>query len=295
MRTSMLEQWQVGGKHFNYHDHTIFYRDDGKGPTLLCIHGFPTSSWDWHMLWPSLLGQFRLIAPDMIGFGFSHKPRDYQYSILDQATLHEELLCKLGVNCTHILAHDYGDTVAQELLARYEERKKGGNSGLEIASICFLNGGLFPETHRPLLIQKLLMSPLGPIVGSLVSPERFRKSFTAILGSKRQLSSQELADYWSIISANEGLKVSHKIIRYMAERKIYRARWVGALECTQVPLRLINGPLDPISGAHMADRYRELVPNADVIMLSEVGHYPQIEDPNGVLSAFLDFVDNVTV
>ena len=54
----------------------------------------------------------------MIGFGWSDKPRNYAYSIMDQADLHEGLLSDLGVRKALVLAHDYGDTVAQELLAR---------------------------------------------------------------------------------------------------------------------------------------------------------------------------------
>ena len=56
-----------------------------------------------------------------------------------------------------------------------------------------------------------------------------------------------------------------------------------------MPLKLIAGALDPISGAHMIDRYRELVPNADVTVLDRIGHYPQVEAPQDVLAAYLAF------
>src|SRR5688572_4727863 len=138
-----LEDWRRAGRETTYNGHTVFYRDEGEGDAVLCIHGFPTASWDWERVWPGLTDRFRAIAPDMLGFGFSAKPPDYPYSILDQATLHERLLAELGVPRAHVLAHDYGDTVAQELLARAAE----GRAAFEIRSICFLNGGLFPEQH----------------------------------------------------------------------------------------------------------------------------------------------------
>jgi len=84
-----------------------------------------------------------VVAPDLIGFGWSDKPRAYDYSIIDQATLCEGLLRELGAERVHVLAHDYGDSVAQELLARHEERDSRGTPALQ--SVCFLNGGLFPE------------------------------------------------------------------------------------------------------------------------------------------------------
>lgn len=278
---------------FSYRGHPVFYRDEGAGEVLVCIHGFPTASWDWHRVWPALIQRFRVIAPDMIGFGFSDKPKTYAYSVLDQATLHEVLLDSLGICQIHILAHDYGDTVAQELLARYEERLNWGMRGLEIKSVCLLNGGIFPETHRAHVIQKLLLSPLGPFVSRLVSEQMFRRSFSAVFASTARPSRNELHEFWTLLRHNDGVRVMHRIIDYIRERRIYRERWVGALQHTRVPLRMINGAVDPISGAHVVARYRELIPHPDVIVLDAVGHYPQLEAPQAVLTAFFEFVERV--
>jgi len=59
--------------------------------------------------------------------------------------------------------------------------------------------------------------------------------------------------------------IPDEVIGYIAERKLYRERWVGALRKTDVPIRVINGPADPVSGRHMIERYRELIPNPDKI------------------------------
>jgi pimeloyl-ACP methyl ester carboxylesterase len=81
------------------------------------------------------------------------------------------------------------------------------------------------------------------------------------------------------------------LIGYMDARRRHRARWVGALVHGSVPLRLVNGLEDPISGAHMVARYRELIPSPDVVALAGVGHYPQLEAPDAVLEAALEFFD----
>jgi pimeloyl-ACP methyl ester carboxylesterase len=75
----------------------------------------------------------------------------------------------------------------------------------------------------------------------------------------------------------------------MKQRRLSRKRWVGALIDTTVPRQLICGAMDPISGAHLADRYRELVPNPDVTLLPDIGHYPQLEAPAAVLEAYFRF------
>ncbi|WP_457652756.1 alpha/beta fold hydrolase [Rhodocaloribacter sp.] len=283
-----LRDWHASGRTFDHCGHTIFYREDGEGEALVCIHGFPTASWDWHRLWPALTRRFRVIAPDMIGFGFSDKPAGYDYSLMDQATLVEALLDDLGVASVHVLAHDYGDTVAQELLARRAE----GVPGPALRSVCLLNGGLFPEAVRPRPIQRLLRNPvLSPMLGRLLTERRFRKSFRAVFGPGTQPSDEDLRAFWALVSHNGGTRVAHRIIRYMNERERHRARWTDALRHTRTPLRLINGPEDPVSGAAMAARFRTLVPGADVVLLDGIGHYPQVEAPERVRDAFLAFVE----
>jgi pimeloyl-ACP methyl ester carboxylesterase len=292
-----LSDWKAKGKYFSHQGQDIFYVQEGHNPQqpnkphLLLIHGFPTSSWDWYKLWHTLTEKFVVTAPDMIGFGYSAKPYKYAYSIHDQARLHENLMASLGIDQCHILSHDYGDTVAQEMLAAFLERHKNAQAGLNIQSLCLLNGGLFPETHQPRLIQKMLISPLGVWVAKLMNKKRFSEKFSEVFGAQTQPNAQELDDFWELISLNNGHRLGHKLIRYMSERKIYRERWVGALNNDLVPLRVINGPADPISGKHMVARYKEIVTDPDVVMLADgIGHYPQVEDPEGVLKAFLDFV-----
>ncbi len=89
------------------------------------IHGYPFNSWDWAPIWDRLTERFTVIAPDMLGMGFSDKPVAYEYSVGDHADMHEALLAELGVQSAHILAHDLGDSVGQEMLARHEFVRAG--------------------------------------------------------------------------------------------------------------------------------------------------------------------------
>jgi pimeloyl-ACP methyl ester carboxylesterase len=72
-------------------------------------------------------------------------------------------------------------------------------------------------------------------------------------------------------------------------RRRHRSRWVGALVESSVPRRLICGAVDPVSGRHLAERYRELVPDPDVVLLDDVGHYPQLEAPDRVVDEYEAF------
>ncbi|MGP4953639.1 alpha/beta fold hydrolase, partial [Psychrobacter sp. T6-1] len=198
-------------------------------------------------------------------------------------------LRQLGVDNYHILAHDYGDTVAQELLARQADV----SCDLHIASVCFLNGGLFPETHRPILIQRLLLSPLGSLVSKLFTKAKFATNLQRIFGPRTPPTPEVIDVLWQLLRHNDGVGVMHKLINYIPQRKRYRERWVRAIINSRVPVKLIAGAKDPISGQHMVNRYRELIPNADITVMAELGHYPQIEDSAAISAAYLTFRSSI--
>jgi pimeloyl-ACP methyl ester carboxylesterase len=287
-----LEQWRAGGTSFDYLGFRVFYRHEGDGPPLLLIHGYPFSSFDWAPLWPELTSRFTVIAPDMLGMGFSDKPAAYAYSVPDHAHMHLSLLRSLGVERCHILAHDLGDSVGQELLARHEL----GEPGVAIDSITWLNGGLFNEAYRPRPIQKLLSAtPLGGVFARyrrvLLAPRLMDARIAEMFGPRTKPSSRLLAQFNEILDYHDGRRVTHRVGRFVGDRRQYRNRWVRAMRETSVPMRLIDGPADPNSGRHLAERYLELIPQPDVVILAdEIGHWPQIEAPREVLDHFLAFI-----
>ena len=173
-----LEGWQQEGKWFSYGGHAIFSRMGGQGDSLVLLHGFPTASWDWNRLWPMLARHHSLLTLDMLGFGFSDKPALYDYNIEDQADMIEGWIAGLGLKKVSILAHDYGCSVAQELLAREQE----GVLPFAITRVGFLNGALFPEVHNPLLIQKLLRSPLGGLISRGLTRGAFERNLRRLFG-----------------------------------------------------------------------------------------------------------------
>ena len=294
-----LEQWKATGQYFDYLGFDVFFRVEGTGPALLLIHGYPFSSWDWSLIWPTLVRRFTVIAPDMLGMGFSAKPVASEYSVPDHADMHEALLRHLDVDSFHVLAHDLGDSVGQELLARYESGDNAYGAPI-IQSITWLNGGLFNEAYTPRLVQKLLSrTPLGDLTsrfqGSALSRRVVNRTLDEMFGPHTKPTPRLLGQFHQILEYNDGARVTHQVGRFVTDRYRYRNRWVRAMRETSVPMRLIDGPIDPNSGRHMADRYREVIPEPDVVMLADdIAHWPQIEAPQEVLTHFLAHVDRVT-
>jgi pimeloyl-ACP methyl ester carboxylesterase len=286
-----LASWLDAGNYFDYLGFDVFYRMEGSGPPLLLIHGYPFNSFDWAPIWPTLTRRFTVIAPDMMGMGFSAKPVAYEYSVHDHADMHEALLAHLGIGNAHILAHDIGDSVGQELLARHEFGQHGYGT-LRIDSITWLNGGMFVETYTPRVAQKLMSrTPLGDIVSHIQNTPLSRRLLEPTL---REMFGPNTKPTRHMMDYNDGRRVLHKVGRFISDRYTHRNRWVRAMRQTKVPMRLIDGPIDPNSGAHMARRYTEVIPEADVVMLADdIGHWPQLEAPDAVLTHFLAHIDRV--
>ncbi|MEO1047655.1 MAG: alpha/beta hydrolase [Pseudomonadota bacterium] len=286
-------QWKGKAKHFDFQGHQISYWTGGNetAKPLLLVHGFPTCAYDWAAVWNTLGANHRLIACDMLGFGLSDKPRNgfggKGYTIHWQTDVQAALLRHLAIRHFDALVHDYGVSVGQEMLAR----QKGGFAFEELGQCLFLNGGIFPDQHRPVTMQKIGVSPLGFILGVLMSRNGFGKSFSEVFGHSTKPSETELDAFWEFISHNGGNRITHKLLHYIADRRTHKARWETALVAAQDRIGLINGALDPVSGKHAYDKWREVLPNARHHLLPDVGHYPQVEAPERVAAKVLEWLD----
>lgn len=289
-----IDEWRSGGSLLDLGGLSVYYRVGGEAPdssgVVLCLHGFPCSSFDYYKLWPELAARFRILAFDMVGYGLSDKPVRWGYTTFDQADILERLLDRLAIERVHILSHDYGNTITQELLARESER------GLKfsIGSICFLNGALFPETHRPILAQKLLISPLGALFGRLIPDTVFKASLAKVFGPATKPTEAEADVFVGLFKHDRGKRIAHRLIRYMSERAMHRERWLKALENMRQPFLFINGLADPVSGSHLVQRFRELIPNqTGIVELAGIGHFPHLESPRRVLDEYLHFRERI--
>ena len=250
---------------------------------MTLLHGFPSSSHDWAKVTPALEEAHTLLLLDFLGFGASEKPTTHEYSLHEQADIVEAAWEHQGVAATALVAHDYGVSVAQELLARRAE----GRLAVELRSTHLLNGGLYPELHRPQPTQTALLDPeQGARLSALLSEEllvaALRPSF-----AERYDAAGDSAEIWQATSRNDGHRIAHLLIGYIRDREAHGERWVRALEQTDVPLAFVWGMLDPISGAHMAARIRERLPGAPFLALQDVAHWPPLEAPERVAPALL--------
>jgi pimeloyl-ACP methyl ester carboxylesterase len=284
--TAEIKSWMADGHFTRVDDVEIFYSTRGRQnnhlPWLVCFHGFPTSSWDWHMLLPALAESHRVLVFDFPGYGLSGKPAGRDYSLLRQLDAAEALLDHLGISEFDLLAHDMGNSVACELLRRREQ----GGYRFALNSLTLLNGGIYMEMHRPLLTQRLLRTPVvGAAAARLTSWRMFKLQYPRVYANPQQFDEHHYQSQWSLLLNNGGRKTLHKIAGYMRERTRMGERWTGPLHRLDLPLKVIWGKEDPIAVYGIARKLCGLNRSAWLQTLEGVGHYPQLEAPERVLAA----------
>lgn len=283
-----IQSWMAGGHFARVDDVEIFYRIQGKKnvelPWLVCFHGFPTSSWDWHPMLPLLEEAYRVLVFDFPGYGLSEKPPGRDYALGRQLDAAEALLDFLGINEFELLAHDMGNSVACELLRRREQ----GGYRFELKSLTLLNGGIYMELHQPLLTQRLLRTPvIGAIAARLTSWWMFRLQYPNVYAHPEQFSEMHYRNQWALMGNNHGSRVLHKIAGYMRERTRMGEQWTGPLHRLDLPFKVIWGKEDPIAVLVIALKLCEHNRSASLTILQDVGHYPQLEAPERVAVAIM--------
>ncbi|MFE0632234.1 alpha/beta fold hydrolase [Streptomyces sp. NPDC058864] len=250
---------------------------------MTLLHGFPSSSYDWAAVVPHLAARgHRVTTVDFLGLGKNNKPDPHAYSVLEQADLVEALWALDGLTATALVAHDYGVSVAQELLARGPHR---------ITSVTWLNGGIFPDLHHPTPEQQALHGPQGPDLARHLDETKFTASVTRL--TVRALPDAVLHDMWDGTRTRDGLRVLPALLRYMDERKLHAARWTEVLRACEDVQQFVWGPADPVSGAHVIPRIAEFVPRSRLTVLDDppaVGHFPQVEAPELVVPLLAEWL-----
>ena len=138
--------------------HRIFCVQEGQGPDLLLVHGFPSTSHDFAAALPFLTPRFRVTLFDHLGFGFSDKPAgEVSYSLLDQGRRAGEVARALGIARARVVGHDMGLTVAVEMLCRQE----AGTLGFTMEALGLCNGSHLVELAHITPLQHALMTDEG--------------------------------------------------------------------------------------------------------------------------------------
>ncbi|HEX8846768.1 MAG TPA: alpha/beta hydrolase [Pyrinomonadaceae bacterium] len=284
-------EWAEHAPRLHHAEHSRFAEVDGvrlhyqeagapAAPPLLLIHGFSASNFVWKDVFLPLADSgFRVIAPDLVGFGFSGKPRQGEYTIEAQARMMMGLVAHLGIESATLVGSSYGGAVAATCALDYP---------LSVERLVLVDAVINDYARsRPLL--RLVASPL---IGDLVSP--------LMLGSRRLVRQQlrkgyapenrHLFDDKRLMAHHRPLVASSTQHAALLTLRRWRA---GRVELDapliRQPTLLIWGEDDPeIPLAHGRSLF-ELIPNSRLVIFHRCGHMPMEERPREFVEVLARF------
>lgn len=268
----------------------VFYREAGPAdaPVVLLLHGFPTSSLMYRELIPRLAARYRVIAPDLPGFGFTEVPaeRKYDYKFASLATTINAFVETLGLARFAIYVFDYGAPVGFRLALKHPER---------ITAIVSQNGNAYEEglgeaAWNP--VQKYWQSPTQEnrdALRAFLTLDSIRWQYTHGVPHAERVAPETWTLDAALIARPGNAEIQLDLFGdYASNVKLY-PEFQRYLREKQPPLLAIWGKHDPFFVPPGAEAYRRDLPDATVTLL-DAGHFAletHVDEIAAAMDAFL--------
>ncbi|KFY94554.1 hypothetical protein V501_01890 [Pseudogymnoascus sp. VKM F-4519 (FW-2642)] len=269
----------------------IFYREAGSAdkPTLLLLHGFPSSSYHFRNLMPLLEAKYHVVAPDIPGFGFTVVPesRAYQYSFANFATTIEAFLDKIGIKNFSVYIFDYGAPVALRLALRNPER---------VSAIITQNGNAYSDGLGPDFwgqVQKYWQSgskeDREALIPSTLSFDATKWQYEFGTARVDQIAPEIYHLDYALLCRPGNEKIQLDLFKdYETNVSLYPA-FQEYFRSSQVPLLAAWGKNDIIFPPAGAMAYLRDLPKAEVHLL-DAGHMATETNTTEIAELVLDFL-----
>lgn len=305
MSDSRATDWRARGEYFSWRPANgganaveIFHVEAGDpdAPTLLLVHGFPTSSIDWYEVTDRLAERFRVCALDFPGYGFSDKPPGWGYSLMRDAQLLGYYLSEIvATESAIVYAHDRGDSVALILA--------GGHAGdlpeIHLDHLFLTNGNIFLPLSNLTMAQRVMLDP-ETAAGLLenATPDVLAQGMgAATFFPPRGAADPAVEALTETFAHQDGIQVMHETIQYLRERAEDEETWLRALAASEVPTTVIWGLNDTVSPprvpSYVWNEHLMLKPGRNSLyFIGDAGHYLQNDRPDAVVDTVLHALDS---
>lgn len=274
-------------KYLDLHGERIAYLDEGPGDgdVILLLHGIAGSSETWRALMGPLARRHRVIAPDLLGHGNSTKPRS-DYSLGAFAVLLRDFLDELGITRLTLVGHSLGGGIAMQFLYQHPSYAQ--------RLVLIASGGLGPDVGWLLRLASL---PGAEFVLPVIAPRQILPAGGQVFAWLRKAGfesarGEEMLRHYGSLSDPETRQSFLRTLRSVVD---HRGQSVSALSRlttrTDLPALVIWGERDAIIPVKHAYDALEVRPDARLVVLPDVGHFPHAERPVEVAALIGDFVD----
>lgn len=260
----------------------LHYIDEGKGETILFVHGTPSWSFDFRAVIKKLKSEYRCIAIDHIGFGLSDKPEHYDYSTRNHSKTLEKFVFGKQLENITLVVHDFGGPIGLNFAIQHPEKVK---------NLVILNSWLWSSKTDPdfVKLSKILKSPFLPFLYRYLnfSPKIILpKSFGNNKISKKTLT-QYTKPFADKTQRNGALAFARSLLN---DQDWFEELWSKRPAISSKPTLFIWGMKDPVIKPHYLKKFQSGFTNSNTVKLESSGHFPQEEQPEIVTKSILRFL-----
>ena len=252
----------------------LAYAEEGDGPAVVLLHGFPTSSHLWRDLVPILAPRFRAIAVDLLGYGDSEKPEDPEsLTIRAQAAAVRELTSELGIEELAVVGHDIGGGVAQLVALEGDVRAMVLIDSISFDSWPIEGVRMLQQARDDQVDQEFVRRVVGV-------------SFDIGMTEPARLSVEDRDEY-----IRPWLPAPMALVR--AARSIDGVGLVGTegrLGELDARALVLWGEDDPFQPSELAERLGEAIPGATVALIPASSHFVSEDAPDVVLPLIVEYL-----
>jgi pimeloyl-ACP methyl ester carboxylesterase len=270
-------QFAENGAFMDWRGHSIYYVDRGRGEPLILIHGFGASLYSWRHVIGPLSESHRVIAVDLIGFGFSDKP-DIEYSVPLFAEQIVHVMDRLGLPRAVLVGNSMGGRTAATIAVRHPERARG--LVLIDPALYMNNGG-----DRPLLFTLARQPCLGEFLSLFNSRSRVRAMMEDIFYDDSIPTEADVDTYYAPLTMRGGSRAALSLLRNRGQD----AELEAALPRLRKPTLIVWGAHDKWIPAANGERLKADIPGSSLLIIENAGHAPQEETPAPVIAAVSEF------
>jgi haloalkane dehalogenase len=265
-------------------DGRLHYVDEGKGETLVFVHGTPTWSFEWRHLIKAFAPRYRCIAPDHLGFGLSERPRHADYSPEAHARRFTQFVQAMGLERFTLIVHDYGGPFALPYALDHTD---------QIERLVITNSWMWSFADDKDMTQKgrIAGSPLGRFLYRYMNFS-LRVLTPYAYGDRRKLTPEIYKQYldrfpdpWS-----RGTVLWALAYGINGSGAFYDSLWQKRERLHSIPGLLLWGMRDQAFPPSLLDRWKTALPHATVAELPEAGHWPHEEAPEECITALRQFL-----
>jgi pimeloyl-ACP methyl ester carboxylesterase len=275
-----FEEWEI-----QLHGRRVIYRITGSGPPVVLIHGMLNSSRHWQAVAERLAAEYTVVAPDLIGHGDSAAPRG-DYSLGAHAASIRDLLAAIGIERATIVGHSLGGGVAMQFFYQFPQRVER----LVLVSSGGLGRDVSPMLRTAALpgMSSLLAATIHPrLLGGLSEAGSRMRRRGLGAGAYLQAVARALRPLENADAREAFLQTLRAVIDARGQRVSATDR-LYLLE--MLPTLIVWGERDhtiPLEHGRAAHR---TIPGSRMRTLPKAAHFPNLEDPEGLAGALLEFL-----